>query len=189
MGVRQTWFGGRRQEVVPSRVTCSTKGAENWNKPAFAEKGWVTARAVAEQGDEPWGAVTHDYDGPRRSAMLRKCFDLPAAVADARAYVTGLGFYELRLNGKKVGDAVFTPGWTRYSRRVQYQVYDVTDLLAKGPNAVGAILGNGWWSGGLGWEGAERHAKKGQNLRLLLQLEIRCTDGSEHTVVTGHGWQ
>ena len=62
----------------------------------------------------------------------------------ARFYISGLGYYELRVNGKKVGDHVLDPGWTEYSKRVLYVTYDVTDLLVEGPNVVTVIVGSGW---------------------------------------------
>ena len=72
---------------------------------------------------------------------------MSGAVARARAYVTSHGLYELHLNGRRVGDQLFTPGWTSYKKRLQYQTYDVTSLLKSGDNAVGAMLGNGWYRG------------------------------------------
>ncbi len=126
--------------------------------------------------------------GPRRSMLARKEFLLEKEPLRARAYVTGLGLYELRLNGKKVGDDLFTPGWTLYSKRVPYQVYDVTALLKKGPNAAGVLLGNGWWSSGLGWRKKAFFAAPGENLRLLLQLEITFTDGTKKRVLSGPDW-
>ena len=64
----------------------------------------------------------------------------------ARVYVSGLGYYELRLNGQRVGDHVLDPGWTTYSKRVLYSTYDVTDQLKRGPNALGVMFGNGWFN-------------------------------------------
>ncbi|HID24599.1 MAG TPA: rhamnosidase, partial [Planctomycetaceae bacterium] len=189
LGIYQSYFGGDFETITPTDWLCSDKPAKGWNTPKFAAKEWVKARVVGQPGDAPWGEVSQEVDGPRRSQMLRKEFELPAEVVRARAYVSGLGYYELRLNGFRVGDDVFTPGWTQYEKRIQYQVYDVTDLLKVGRNAVGAILGNGWWSSGLGWAGGrERHAKPGENLRFLLQLEVECTDGSKHRIVTDSSW-
>lgn len=189
LGICQSYYGGERRYLQPSQWLCSTEMQPGWNTPKFQPKGWKKAKVVAQPGGQPWGPIAQDVDGPRRSQLLRKEFVLPADVEKARAYVTGLGFYELHINGLRVGDDVFTPGWTQYEKRIQYQVYDVTNLLKIGRNAVGAILGNGWWSSGLGWAGGqERHAKPGENLRFLLQLEITCTDGSKHTVVTDGTW-
>jgi alpha-L-rhamnosidase len=76
--------------------------------------------------------------------QLRKEFVLKTRPTRARAYVSGLGYYELRINGRKVGDHVLDPGWTTYVRRVLYETYDVTDSLREGPNVVAAVLGQGW---------------------------------------------
>ncbi|MFB3779110.1 MAG: family 78 glycoside hydrolase catalytic domain [Bryobacteraceae bacterium] len=78
------------------------------------------------------------------ASQLRKEFVLKTRPARARAYVSGLGYYELRINGRKVGDHVLDPGWTTYVRRVLYATYDVTEFLKEGPNVVAAVLGQGW---------------------------------------------
>ena len=111
------------------------------------------------------------------SPHFRKEFTLGKTIASARVYVTSHGFYELHLNGKKVGDQVLTPGWTSYGKRLQYQVYDVTNMLVKGNNAIGAVLGDGWYRGTLAW--GNNWAVYGKRLGLLLQLKITYTDGSE----------
>ena len=77
--------------------------------------------------------------------LFRKEFNLPETPKRARAFIAGLGYYELRINGQKVGDHVLDPGWTTYSRRVLYVAYDVTSLIKKGRNAIGVILGEGWY--------------------------------------------
>jgi len=59
--------------------------------------------------------------------------------------------YEAQINGNKVGDAYLTPGWTSYNKRLQYQVYDVTNMIANGNNAIGVNVGNGWYRGYLAW--------------------------------------
>ncbi|HJN16954.1 MAG TPA: alpha-L-rhamnosidase N-terminal domain-containing protein, partial [Armatimonadota bacterium] len=102
------------------------------------------ATVVAEYGAQPWGRHEGN-DG--RSIRLRREVEVEPNVLRARAYVTGLGLYELFINGQRVGEDVFTPGWTHYGKRVQYQTYDVTDLLKPGANAIGAQLGAGWFSG------------------------------------------
>ncbi|MEW5978272.1 MAG: glycoside hydrolase family 78 protein [Acidobacteriota bacterium] len=105
--------------------------------------------------------------------QFRKGFNLSAKPVRARAYVSGLGYYELRINGKKVGDHVLDPGWTDYDKRVLYEVYDVTSLLNPGSNAIGAILGRGWFS--------ERI--------LLFQLSVEMDDGRKLEVVTDSSWK
>ena len=78
--------------------------------------------------------------------LLRRAFTLEGKIKQARAYICGLGYYELHLNGKKIGDHLLDPGYTRYDRRALYVTYDVTDALRRGKNAVGVILGNGWYN-------------------------------------------
>ena len=84
--------------------------------------------------------------GDMPAPLLRKEFTVVANVKRARAYVTGLGYYELSLNGTKVGQRVLEPGWTAYAKRVPYAVYDVTNYLKEGRNAAGVMLGNGWYN-------------------------------------------
>lgn len=183
-GLRLTRFGGERFELPAPKWVCALEAPKNWAQPAFEASGWAVA-----QDDGEACALKQDFDGPRRSQLMRREFALPSKPARARAYVTGLGGYELVINGEKVGHDIFAPGWTLYDKRIQYQTYDVTAHLRSGPNAIGAWLGNVWWSSGLGWLGGERHSKPGENLRLLLQLEVDCDDGSRHVIVTDGGWQ
>jgi alpha-L-rhamnosidase len=112
---------------------------------------------------------------------LRKTFTLPAGTALARLYVTALGLYECSINGQRVGEDLFTPGWTDYRKRVQYQVYDVTDLLQEGENVLGAILGDGWAVGFVGLGTRQSYADRP---RLLAQLEITCADGQRSTITS-----
>ena len=77
--------------------------------------------------------------------QIRKEFTLASRPERARAYIAGLGYYELRINGHKVGDRVLDPAWTTYDKRVLYSVYDITELLRQGPNAVAVMLGEGWF--------------------------------------------
>jgi len=120
------------------------------------------------------------------SPMLRKEFFLKGEILSARAYVTCLGLYEMELNGTKVGDQVLTPGWTSYNKRVQYQTYDVTELLKSGANAVGVQLGGGWYCGDLG-----SHSDRlnyGESLALRAQIRVNYRDGSSATIATDSSW-
>ncbi len=192
-GIRLHHREGESMTVLPSKGwLCSTKDEKGWMEAGFVcdAENWIEPEKVTDYGGEPWGDLNRIKDEPRRSQLVRRGFDLPAPVSKARAYVTGLGLYELHMNGKRVGEDVLTPGWTLYPKRIQYQVYDVTGLLGQGQNSAGAILGNGWWSGGLGWHGGSfRFAAPEENLRFLMQLEIECVDGSRHVIATGPGWK
>ncbi len=122
-----------------------------------------------------------------RSILLRKDFNLSGKVKKARVYISGLGSYVLYLNGKKVGDDLFRPGWTDYRRRVQYQVYDITSMLNQGENAAGIMLGNMWWTSGLGWNGAAVYSKG--PLRAIMQIQIEYTNGKTEVFGTDKSWK
>lgn len=118
------------------------------------------------------------------TAMLRKEFSVRGPIKRATVSCTGLGLYELRINGQRVGDHLLAPEWTRYQNRIQYQTYDVTGLLHDGDNAVGALLGGGWWTGPL----AFKPPVKEPWLGLLARIDIRLADGSTQTIVTDPSW-
>ncbi|MEM6320174.1 MAG: glycoside hydrolase family 78 protein, partial [Bacteroidota bacterium] len=101
-------------------------------------------------------------------------------------YVTSLGLYQLFLNGKKVSQDLFTPGYTSYHKRLQYQTYDVTKMLQKN-NTIGAIVGDGWYRGFLGWK--RKRSYYGDQLALLIQLEIEYTNGRRETIITDNNWK
>src|SRR5262249_10737715 len=160
--------------------------ASEWSAPASWEMGLLEARDWRAGWIEP--DVTEDVAKPGPVPMLRREFKVGGAVARARAYVTSHGLYEVLLNGQRVGDQLFTPGWTSYNKRLQYQTYDVTDLLKSGDNAVGAMLGNGWYRGDLaGWIG--RRNVYGDRVALLLQIQIPYRDGRQEVVATDGTWK
>jgi len=134
---------------------------------------------------QPW---KNDLKKSTPCPYLRAYFVIDKPVKSGRIYVTCLGLYELQLNGEKVGDEVFTPGWTNYHKRLQYQVYDVKDQLLIGENTIGSILGDGWYRGHIGWWDNNRNTY-GEALGLLLQLEIRYEDGGALTIVTDDSWK
>ncbi|WFA19541.1 alpha-L-rhamnosidase [Paenibacillus mucilaginosus] len=140
---------------------------------------WMEAPASGEQAED--GAA------PGALPLFRTEFRLALPVKSARVYVCGLGHYELRLNGRKVGDRVLEPGWTNYHRTCLYSVYDVTQYLQEGANAAGVLLGNGFYhvAGG-------RYTKyKGSfgTPKCLVQLEAELSDGSRVTLASGEGWR
>lgn len=116
--------------------------------------------------------------------MLRTEFETSSSkVRKARLYVTSRGIYEMYLNGQRVGEDYFNPGVTQYNKTHLYQIYDVTKLIAKGKNAVGAILAEGWWSGGATYAG-ENWNFFGDRQSLLAQLVVTYEDGQVQTIVT-----
>jgi alpha-L-rhamnosidase len=117
---------------------------------------------------------------------LRKAFSIAGPVKTARLYVTALGLYEFSVNGRRVGDAVLTPGRTEYGKRVPYHVFDVTSMLRAGENACGAILGDGWFCGHLHSDPRQTY---GDRPRLLAQIFVEFSDGSSQIVATDDSWE
>ncbi|MEA2064584.1 MAG: glycoside hydrolase family 78 protein [Gemmatimonadota bacterium] len=118
---------------------------------------------------------------------LRKTFTLSKPVSRAFIYVSARGLFELHLNGERVGRDIFAPEWTDYLKRIQYRTYEVTSLLTKGENALGALLGDGWYSGYLGW--TKKRGHYGLQNSLLLNLVVKYEDGSGEVIVTDETWR
>ncbi|GJG88074.1 hypothetical protein tb265_32550 [Gemmatimonadetes bacterium T265] len=156
-----------------------------WSAPAFWEMGMLSPSDWSAQWISP--DLPEDTTRSNPSPVLRAAFTLGGPIASARAYVTSLGLYEMEINGRRVGDRLFTPGWTDYAKRVQYQTYDVTPLLRPGANAVGVTLGDGWYRGRLGF--TRQRNTYGTRLALLAQVVVRYADGREQVITTGPGWK
>ena len=157
--------------------------ASKWSETAFWEMGFL----AKSDWKAKWIELDSDTVRYSPSPYFRKEFPVGKSIAAAKVYVTSHGYYELQLNGNKVGDQVLTPGWTSYGKRLQYQVYDVTNMLVKGNNAIGAILGDGWYRGTLAW--GNNWAVYGKKLGLLLQLKITYTDGTEALIISDETWK
>ncbi len=117
---------------------------------------------------------------------FRKAFSLKGVPEKAVLSATALGVYEAEINGQKVSDDVFAPGWTEYRKRVQYQSCEVTHLLRKGDNVLGGILGDGWYCGYVGWRTRQVY---GDKPALLMQLAVTFSDGSEVTIDSDSSWK
>lgn len=123
----------------------------------------------------------------RPSPLFRKEFAASKKISSAIAYITAHGLYEAHINGQRVGDAYLTPGWTSYNKRLQYQVYDVTQLLQAGKNAIGVTLGSGWYRGNLAWGGNKDIY--GKDVALLFQLHIQYSDGRVERIISDGSWK
>ena len=205
------------------RVWDSKGKPSEWSAPAFwsmglKEEEWKAKWIGAPwQGEEPIpdklrpltasrareGQKITEINGlenPPPAPMLRKEFTVEKEIAFAKAYVTGLGYFELYLNGKKVGDDVLVPNQTNYGKRpglmnnpipiednfreykVFYLSYDVSSILKKGENAVGAIIGNGFYNAPINW--TESYGTP----RFLGQIYIKYKDGTESIIISDESW-
>ena len=117
---------------------------------------------------------------------FRKQISVDAEVKSARLYITACGLYDARLNGEKIGNFCLAPGHTDYRKRVQYQTYDVTELLPVGDHTMTVQLADGWYRGGCGAWGIRN--QYGTETKLLAQLEITYADGRRDTIVTDESW-
>lgn len=167
------------------KVTGSQGQESPWSEPGFFETAMLDVSQWKASFISPEDT---DSGASSKARLLRREFMLDGEIAFARVYATALGMYELFINGKRVGDALLTPGWTDYKKRLQYQTYDVTDMLKKGSNAVGAAVGCGWYKGCLaGWLG--RRNIYGNRTVLLFQMLVRYTDGREQLAVSDENWK
>ncbi len=194
------------------RVWDKSGKVSGWSQPAFWRMGILNQNEWKAQWiGAPWESEEHlkrpDYPGQKfddfgpAAPLLRKTFTVEKQVKNAVAFVTGLGYFEFYVNGQKAGNDVLVPNITNYGRRpllgemsinvednfagykVMYLAYDVTSLLIKGENVVGAILGNGFYNPRIFW--CEGYGTP----RFIGQLHITYTDGSEQIVVSDETWK
>ncbi|GIV94225.1 MAG: alpha-L-rhamnosidase [Chloroflexus sp.] len=176
----------REQVLVRVRVRDNKGDISPWSEMLPIEMGLLKATDWNAQFITPdWN---EDISKPQPCPMLRQEFRVEAEVIQARLYITSLGVYEAQINGVVVGDQVLAPGWTVYDRRLRYQTFDVTALLRQGANAIGVIVGDGWFRGRLGFGGGRRNIY-GNRLAVLAQLEITYRDGSTQQIITDHTWR
>jgi len=160
----------------------------DWTKLSFDDSQWGEIKLLGDYETGSWEKIddNEEYKAPR-PILVRNEIKIDKTIKRARVYVTGLGGYVMNINGERVGDAVFTPGWTHYPKRIQYQTYDISNMLHNGENAIGAILGNLWWSSGLGWKGSITYSEG--PLRFFMQLVVDYEDGSSQTFITDKNWK
>ena len=171
-----------------SRYYWRVKVWDNKHQSATSEVAlWQTGLMNPANWKAQWIETSDNNPDETRCPYFRSEFEVGKAIKSATAYLTSRGVYEAYLNDNRIGDAYFTPGWTNYNKRLQYQAYDVTNLLQDGPNIIGAVVGNGWYKGRL----ASVKGKNiyGDRLGLLCQLEILYEDGSKDIVITDSDWK
>lgn len=143
--------------------------------------------ATVEPPSSAPGRPLHLVDPGRNAApMLRTVFSPKKEVVKARLYVTARGIYDFYINGRRVGDDYFNPGATQYNKTHLYQTFDVTSFIRAGENVAGAILSEGWWSGGCTYAG-ENWNYFGDRQSLLAKLVLTYADGEKESLVTRPG--
>jgi hypothetical protein len=181
-------YGGKR---LSSHLRCYWK-VRVWDKDG-ARSEWSPAASWSmgilnpKDWQASWVAWSRTAINSGPLPMFRREFAVTRPVRRATVYICGLGFFELYLNGHKVGDHVLEPGWTNYRRSALYVTYDVDTLLRPGTNAIGVLLGNGMFNVAGG-----RYVKFSASFgrpRFILHLRIEYEDGSSESFVSDQNWK
>jgi alpha-L-rhamnosidase len=166
------------------RVWDNKGKVSDWSEKAF----WQMGLLKEDDWKAKWIESISPADTVNGPALLfRKPFPITKKIESATAFITVHGMYEASINGKKIGNDFLTPGWTSYHKRLQYQVYDVTDLIEKGENVIGMNVGSGWYRTPLAWN--DNKNLYGKKLGLLIQLNITYSDGSQESVISNNNWK
>jgi alpha-L-rhamnosidase len=212
LGAADLWDSGRvgsgetihiiyAGKPLASRMRCfwtvrvwDAKGAAS---PWSAAARWTVGLLEKSDWGAQWIGAPEPLVDPKLAAskdvltepavLLRKAFETSGPVRRATVYVTARGLYELRINGRRVGDHLLAPEWTDYRKRIQYQTYDVTALVRAGANAIAAHLGAGWYAGRIGL--FPMRMIYGQRPQLLARLEIETAGGKTEVVATDASWR
>lgn len=180
--------GSKEEVTTDTSWRVASSPTKSWSDRDFDDGAWPSAYVVCAADDPPYGKIAPAPIEVPPCPYTRKSFTYDKPLKRATLYITALGLYEAYLNGKRVGDLRFVPGWTDYSKRVLYQTYDVTQMIKQGENALGAILGHGWYSGYLGFDIFTR-GHYGKQPQLFAQLEIESMDGSVQRIGTDATWK
>ncbi|MCA0453635.1 MAG: glycoside hydrolase family 78 protein [Chloroflexi bacterium] len=159
-----------------------------WGETESAESeiAWFETSKMGENWQSIW--ITPAWEDNQTHPILYKQFELPSPVVTARAYICGLGLYNLELNGKRVGDEYFTPYCNAYDQWIQYQTYDLTENLQVGQNLISVMLGNGWYKGRYGADGGKVDFY-GDRFALLCEIHITLENGDELIIVSDPSWK
>lgn len=157
----------------------------NWSETAW----WETGLLDHVEWQAEWITPEPKEIDPLTESifLLRKEFTLRTGISSAHIYGTGVGLYELFLNGERVSDELLSPGWTSYHQRLQYQTYDVTKQLQDGSNAVGIMLADGWYKGNLVRE--NNRNIYGDRRAAFFQIHVTYNDGTEEVIATDTTWK
>ena len=169
-----------------------------WSTMAYWETGLLQSEAWQAKwiGDTPQEIPADLYQSPKipPSPLFRKVVDIKKNIQEAKVYISSLGYYELSLNGDKVGNQVLAPEWTDFKSKVQYQTYDISSALRIGKNVFGVMLADGWYAGRIGpvkWrqDYPRRGAYGSLDRKFITQLEINYSDGSKEMIISNDTWK
>ncbi|WP_419888406.1 glycoside hydrolase family 78 protein [Neobacillus niacini] len=158
---------------------------DNKGKQSSVEGSFETGLLKGSNFRAEW--ITHDFPAEETACpIFTKEFKAEKEIKSVRIYATALGVYEIKLNGEKVGDTYFAPGWTNYHKRLQYQTYQADELLQE-KNRVEITVGNGWYKGIFGFTCTPNHY--GDRVAALAEIHITYTDGTSQIIKTDDSWK
>lgn len=177
---------GTTKSIVTDKSWLSSNHAppNDWQTQLKSE--WPRAVVVADWGDEPWGeriTIQNQHVLP----LFRKEFQIDKEIERATVHVAGLGHYELSLNGESVGNRFLDPAWSIYEKTVYYTTYDVTPQLKTGANAIGVMLGKGFYD--TAGDRRIHFVDVSRPLKLILQLRLQFSDGTSTEIVSDGSWR
>ncbi len=187
---------GRREDIsslgFEAPITLKPRTRYQWTVTVWGDGGDAASASSwfeTAKEDEPWQAkwIAADLGDNEIQPLLRKAFSLKGPVKSARAYACGVGIYELYLNGEKAGNEYLLPGYHCYDANLEYQTFDVTDMLKEGRNAVGLALGPGWYKGDIVFD--RYHNLYGDTMQAILELHVEYENGSGELFVTDESWE
>lgn len=185
-GKASKWSERQYVRVAPRSIDAQWIGAITRADAGLPKGRWSNAVFKKDSFKAKWNGVDTLSS---KSIILRKEFQTAGRkIVDAVVYVCGLGHYEMKINGRKVGDSEFAPLWSEYSKTVYYNIYDVTDMLVRGNNAVSVLLGNGFFN----VQRMGRYSKLQTSFgapQMIMRMEINYSDGTQQIVKSATDWK
>lgn len=175
-----------KELVVPVDASwkCASDAPANWDAPEFDDRTWVPARELGPFGIGPWG---RRLAGMPPLPMFRHAFTVGKPLRRAIVHVCGLGHHELFLNGRKVGDQFLDPAWTVFEKTLFYTTHDITAQLKPGANALGVMLGKGFYN--TAGDRRVHGVNANRPLKLILQAHLFYADGTEQVITSDGNWR
>ena len=191
-GIR-VWYSGvvksENSTAIPYEGSIYPDSHYSWVVRVWDNKGRVSKSESSTWhtglSSEGWQAQMIGKVDEVRPTNFRYTATLGKKVKRATAYISSHGVYEAYINGQRVGDAYMTPGWTSYTKRLQYQAYDVTAMLCRGNNVVAATVAPAWYTG----MGRYNRGRRGNDIALLMQINVEYTNGEKVVIKSDESWR
>ncbi|MEK9603234.1 MAG: family 78 glycoside hydrolase catalytic domain [Flavobacteriaceae bacterium] len=148
---------------------------------------WTTGMMSSENWNSEWIGVDDEDKKSKNSPYFTNDFSIDNQIISAQLFITSRGIYEAHINGKRLGESYLTPGWTSYNNRIQYQAYDVKNLISSGNNRLGVILADGWFRNFRPNSG-KRKTDYGDEVSFIAELVITLSDGTKKTIINDDNW-